>query len=264
MQKKENRYSVAKDLAANPTNLMKNGVCSKCGGCCSNILPLSEQDIRRLRSFAEEHKFVPRLPAGANLIYAHCPFLIEPDPETQPGVKICAAYDARPDVCRIFLCSNTNDQNARAWMTQFGAAAMPEPANVWQVFNRTGLRYDGIEIPYDQAPLCRVANDKREAYEFHVGRPVSVMLENDEFVPPSMILNISQLGLQIFNGAKNNVQFISFGQIDQILSEACRVEFTEDMEKCAVDGGNSCEPDHENTGPPQTDSNETDAGIPGT
>ena len=203
---------------------------------------------------------------------AHCPFLIEPDPETQPGVKICAAYDARPDVCRIFLCSNTNDQNARNEFVVFQHDA-DRPSDVKFVGfafvvgdpAERGLVVRDLDPVVPEA--CSIEDLPDVGWFRHSGCAklrLSVMLENDEFVPPSMILNISQLGLQIFNGAKNNVQFISFGQIDQILSEACRVEFTEDMEKCAVDGGNSCEPDHENTGPTQTDSNETDAGIPGT
>lgn len=228
MKKDGNPYSVAKDLATDPTDYTVDGKCSRCGGCCSSIMPLGPHDIKRLREFAEKTGFVPRLPAGPNVIYVHCPFLVDSDED--PGKKTCAAYGDRPDVCRIFSCANTNYQNAQAWAEAYGTDAMPEPMNAWQVFDRTGLRFDNVEIPYSKAPFCRIADEAGNAYEFHVGRPASFMLENGEFVPPSLVLGIYKTGLHVFNGAKSAMEFIHFENIKEILSRDCRVEFTEDME----------------------------------
>lgn len=226
--KDKNPYSVARDLAADPTDFTAGGRCSMCGNCCSSILPLGPGDIKRLKAFAEDTGFVPELPDGPNVVYAHCPFLDAPEPGT--GARKCLAYDVRPDVCRIFSCANTNYENAAAWAAAYGTDAMPEPMNIWMVFDRTGLRFDNVEIPYSKAPFCRIADEDRNAYEFHVGRPASFILENDEFVPPSLVLGIYGTGLHVFNGAKSAMEFIPFENIKEILSRDCRVEFTEDME----------------------------------
>lgn len=226
--KDKNPYSVARDLAADPTDFTAGGKCSMCGNCCSSILPLGPGDITRLKAFAEDAGFVPELPDGPNVVYAHCPFLAAPGPGT--GVRRCLAYDVRPDVCRIFSCSNTNYENAAAWAAAYGTDAMPEPMNIWMVFDRTGLRFNGEEIPYAKAPFCRIVNEEREAFEFHVGRPASFLLENGEYVPPSMVIGIYEAGLHVFNGAKSAMEFIPFENISQILSQTCRVEFAPGME----------------------------------
>lgn len=40
--------------ARDPVDLSDKGRCSRCGGCCSSILPLSDQEIRDLRAHAEK------------------------------------------------------------------------------------------------------------------------------------------------------------------------------------------------------------------
>lgn len=227
-KKKNEPYSVARDLATEPINLTDNGQCSRCGGCCSSVLPLSENDIAALKSFSAITGFEPRIPDGHDIVYAHCPFLVD---NKTTGTKDCAAYASRPAVCRIFICSNRNIENAKAWADEHGEAPLPEPLNAWLVFNKTGLRIGGIEIPYDKAPFCRIENDKHESYEFHVGRPASFMLADGEYVPPSIVVAIYKNGLHVFNGAKHGMEFIPFEDMAEVLSESCRVETITELPK---------------------------------
>lgn len=224
----ENPYTVARDLATEPTDLTDGGQCSRCGGCCSSVLPLGDEDIARLRSFIADTGFEPSLPDGHDVIYMHCPFLVE---DKTAGTKSCAAYDVRPGVCRVFICSNSNAANAKAWADAYGDAEVPSPKNPWMLFNRTGLRLGGREIPYDKAPLCRIKNDKNESYEFHVGRPVSLMLEDGTYVPPSIVIGIYRNGLHVFNGAKHGMEFIPFDIMTDVLSEECHADAVRDLPK---------------------------------
>ena len=121
-ENKKETYTVARDLAKEPDDLTKDGKCSRCGGCCASVLPLGEADIERLKSFAAMTGFDPRLPDGRDVIYMHCPFMVT---NMLTGEKACAAYDVRPDVCRVFICSNTNIKNAQAWADAYGEKPLP-------------------------------------------------------------------------------------------------------------------------------------------
>lgn len=225
MDCKEKNYTVSNDLAKDPTDFTKDGKCSRCGGCCASVLPLGPGDVTRLKDFIEKTGFEPVIPEGTDIVYARCPFLTDGD---APGEKRCAAYDARPDVCRIFSCGNTNYKNAEAWYEAYGLPDMPAPMNAWSLFNLTGLRLGGRPVPYDRAPFCRITNDKNESYEFHVGRPASFMLENGEYVPPGLVVGIYKNGVHVFNDAKHAMEFIPFENVAEVLSDSCRVETMED------------------------------------
>ncbi len=207
-----------------PENFTKDGKCSRCGGCCASILPLSEADVKRLRKFAKKKNITPKLPDGDDVIYLHCPFLAA-DP-VAPGQKRCLCYEVRPMVCRTFSCANSNQGNAKAWLDKAGSIPLPEPMNAWAIFNRTGLRIQGQEIPYAAAPRCRVSADDGREFEFAVGRPVSLELTDGRTIPPSLVLNISRGGLQVFNAAEHHIETVGFDGMAQVLSEACIVSGT--------------------------------------
>lgn len=207
-------------LARDPVDLSDKGRCSRCGGCCSSILPLSDQEIRDLRAHAEKTGFVPKLPDGDDVIYMHCPFLQKPD-GGKPGA--CMAYDARPAVCRTFSCHNTTKGNAKAWMDAYGETPLPDPRNAWEVFNLTGMRAGGEEIPYDMAPVCRIQDDQGGEYEFHVGRPASFLLTGGRNVRAAMIIGLFQNGLQVFDQELGKLAFYEFAEMTEILSRDCIV-----------------------------------------
>lgn len=70
------------------------GDCRGCGECCSRFLPLSNHDIKRIKDFAAEHD-IEQAPERAEIDLL-CPYLTDE--------RMCAIYDARPDICRIYRC----------------------------------------------------------------------------------------------------------------------------------------------------------------
>lgn len=85
-------------LSAGPKDLY-TGDCRGCGECCSRILPLSERDIRRVRTYARKHKVAQRPERGnptRGEVDMVCPYL------TDGG--LCSIYHARPDICRAYRC----------------------------------------------------------------------------------------------------------------------------------------------------------------
>lgn len=89
-----------KDMKAGVYDFTNDGKCVGCGECCSNILPLSKNDIARITKYIKYHgikeckHFVPT----TNKIFdMTCPFR---DNEK----KICTIYPARPAICKNFKC----------------------------------------------------------------------------------------------------------------------------------------------------------------
>ncbi len=87
--------SVYDELArSSDVKVLYNGDCRGCGECCSRFLPLSDHDIERIREFSTAHNIQQSQErAEIDLL---CPYLTEE--------KMCAIYDARPDICRIYRC----------------------------------------------------------------------------------------------------------------------------------------------------------------
>ena len=84
------------------TDLTNNGICSRCGQCCSNFLPLTENEIMHLIELCkrDDTEFqIKQLPDGR--IYMLCPFLIC---NQENNITRCSIYDDRPSICRIFKC----------------------------------------------------------------------------------------------------------------------------------------------------------------
>ena len=72
-------------------NNTRKGKCQKCGECCSNILPLSNSEIKRLRAYITEH----RIPLRDH----------EPDCPLLSPEKRCTVYEVRPLICRVYRCN---------------------------------------------------------------------------------------------------------------------------------------------------------------
>ena len=78
-------------------NYTHNGECSKCGSCCSTLLPLKSSEIALLRRLIKQRHIKPheqpKVFVGVDLT---CPFLTD-DNE-------CSIYSDRPFICRVFKC----------------------------------------------------------------------------------------------------------------------------------------------------------------
>lgn len=83
-------------------DLTENGKCTQCGGCCSNLLPMTEKEIEVIRKYIKknrikEHKHF--LPLAEPTIDMTCPFLNDSKEKEK-----CDIYEVRPHICREFIC----------------------------------------------------------------------------------------------------------------------------------------------------------------
>ena len=81
------------------TNFTSGGQCSNCGACCSNYLPVSESDLKKIRKYVETHNIHDmRSELPAQVIDMRCPFRDEKKSK-------CVIYPVRPQICRSFICN---------------------------------------------------------------------------------------------------------------------------------------------------------------
>ncbi len=90
------------------TNFMKDGKCSKCGSCCSNFIPLTEEEIKELKELVKKPDTEVQIKYDdKGRFYFMCPFLIlnAVSKETR-----CSIYENRPSICRLFRCDKPNEK----------------------------------------------------------------------------------------------------------------------------------------------------------
>ena len=79
-------------------NFTNNGECSKCGSCCSALLPLKKSEIDRLRRLIKVRHIKPHeQPKVVTVVDLTCPFLSDDNK--------CRIYDERPYICKTFMCN---------------------------------------------------------------------------------------------------------------------------------------------------------------
>lgn len=85
------------------TDYTIDGKCSKCGDCCSNILPMSLKEIVVIEKYVKKHKIKrKRLNVLTNNTQiVRCPFV-----DLTGKEKKCMIYPVRPNICRIFMCNS--------------------------------------------------------------------------------------------------------------------------------------------------------------
>lgn len=71
------------------------GKCSKCGECCSNILPLTQSDFDRIVKYVVKNDIVPQKHMLIMRNRLACPYY---------DGKKCLIYDVRPLICSEFYC----------------------------------------------------------------------------------------------------------------------------------------------------------------
>lgn len=78
-----------------------NGRCSSCGECCSNMLPLSDIEKKRIHLYikANDIKEQRHVYPTVNPVFdMTCPFRDELN-------RKCLIYSIRPEICRRFICN---------------------------------------------------------------------------------------------------------------------------------------------------------------
>lgn len=86
----------------NVTNFTINGKCSQCGQCCSNLLPLSKSEIKRIKDYVKKHRIKEQRHNAMMAVDMTCPFRDEIN-------KKCLIYEIRPEICRVFKCNQDRD-----------------------------------------------------------------------------------------------------------------------------------------------------------
>lgn len=83
----------------------KDGECSGCGSCCSDALPVSRKEYKRILKYIQSRHIreCVHRPPTVNPVYdMTCPF--------RDDVKrVCTIYPVRPAVCRDFRCDKARN-----------------------------------------------------------------------------------------------------------------------------------------------------------
>lgn len=88
------------DMRAGTYDFTEGGACSNCGACCSDLLPVSGDEIKRIKRYVQRHgikghkKVWPTAYASEDLT---CPF-------RNDEKRVCDIYTVRPAICRDFRC----------------------------------------------------------------------------------------------------------------------------------------------------------------
>lgn len=102
--KESNIKEIVKDLITGTTNSIIdfsiNGKCSKCGECCSNILPVSQKEVNKIQEYVIKNNIKPQKQMLIMQNKLTCPYY---------NGKKCLIYEVRPLICREFYCNKKPD-----------------------------------------------------------------------------------------------------------------------------------------------------------
>ena len=97
-----NIEQMLKEFSDGTYDFTDNGKCTQCGNCCSNLLPMTAEEIGIIHKYIKKHNIKEHrhiLPLAEPTLDLTCPFLND----NKPNEK-CDIYEVRPRVCRDFIC----------------------------------------------------------------------------------------------------------------------------------------------------------------
>lgn len=114
----------------------KNGECSNCGACCSNLLPLTKKEVRTIAEYIQKHNIKPinHLPAtltNEETLDGICPFRDDINEK-------CTIYEARPYICKIYRCNKTEEDIRKKATTKHGQKLKARPYDILSTFYGDG------------------------------------------------------------------------------------------------------------------------------
>jgi Fe-S-cluster containining protein len=89
------------------TDFTKDGKCSSCGQCCSNLLPLSDKEIKVIKQYIKKHNIKEQRHNVMVGVDMTCPFRDEAN-------RKCLIYEIRPQICREFMCNHSHEDIMKA------------------------------------------------------------------------------------------------------------------------------------------------------
>ena len=102
MTKAKQFEEYVQDMNNGTYDFTKNGKCTGCGACCSNLLPMTDDEIRTIRKHIKSHgikEFKHLLPLANPSVDMTCPFM-----DDSKKCDKCMIYEVRPKICRDFIC----------------------------------------------------------------------------------------------------------------------------------------------------------------
>lgn len=197
-----------------PKDYTKDGRCSRCAGCCSSVIPVTDEELAVMKKYADGIGFEPRIPeGGGDTIYMMCPFLV---PGTAVELKrTCAVYPVRPAICRVFRCNKSNAETHSGLVKALRGKPVPRPVNVWKIYNKTGLRKGGAEIPYENETSAVLERPDGSQVEIRVGRPLNVLTYGGDYYHAFLCVGILPDAVQIAGGPE--IKTIPYEDLKEVL-----------------------------------------------
>lgn len=100
---------VAREMEKGVFDFTDNGRCIQCGSCCSDLLPMTEKEIKVIKEYVRKNDIKESMHMCL-LAEPHfdltCPFL-----DTSKDKEKCKIYEVRPRVCRDFICCPSKRKN---------------------------------------------------------------------------------------------------------------------------------------------------------
>lgn len=131
-----------------------NGACSNCGGCCTDFLPVSEPEKRRIEKYIKTHHIKAHTVAPVLMVEKYdmtCPF-------RNNAEQKCDIYEVRPQICRSFMCNYTMAdilRNRQNFESRYRAVSMRD------TFFGDSSNRRFLEIAYQQITQCLVSRAQR-------------------------------------------------------------------------------------------------------
>ena len=91
----------------NVTDYTVDGKCSGCGACCSNLLPMSDDEVKRIKAYIKKYGIKEQRHNVMMGVDMTCPFRDDAN-------KKCLVYEVRPAICKQFMCNHTAEDIAKA------------------------------------------------------------------------------------------------------------------------------------------------------
>lgn len=115
------------DLVANEerdqvTDGTVNGKCSRCGHCCTCLLPMSAGELKQIKMYVVRNHIKPihHDDGDKDSLDLICPFL---------GEGGCSVYPVRPAICKSFMC-NMEESKMKANREKFHSKY--DITNLWE------------------------------------------------------------------------------------------------------------------------------------
>ena len=118
----------------------KNGKCSKCGSCCSNFIPLTEEEVKQLQELTKQDVEVQIKYLPDNRLVMMCPFLIM-SPDNMNDTR-CSIYENRPSICRFFKCDKPLRQLTLEEQSKYKVVDMMKDIVHYDYQKEIGLTYE--------------------------------------------------------------------------------------------------------------------------